>query len=225
MKISCIIPAYNESGRISDVINVLIPHKLIDDIIVVNDASTDNTEEILEEITGITMISHTKNLGKTQAVVTGLSLAKNDIVMLIDADLIGLSDKAITSLAQPVLDNKADITISLRKNALSIYKILGIDFVSGERVFRKKLLLENIEKLNNLPGFGLEVFINELVISKKLRLKIERWDDVISPRKATKIGFFLGSLGDAKMIMQILSAVSLSKCIYQIYRMRKLSRN
>lgn len=225
MKISCIIPAYNESERISNVISVLIPHELIDDIIVVNDASTDSTEEILKEITGITTINHTKNFGKTQAVITGLSWAKNDIVMLIDADLIGLSDKAITSLAKPVLDNKADITISLRKNALSIYKILGIDFVSGERVFRKKLLLENIEKLNNLPGFGLEVFINELVISKKLRLKIERWDDVISPRKATKIGFLLGSLGDAKMIMQILSTVSLSKCMYQIYTMRKLSRN
>lgn len=225
MKISCIVPAYNEARRITSVINILTNHELVDEILVINDASTDNTKEILEKISGITLINHEKNLGKTQAVLTGIQQSKNSLVMLIDADLIGLSKEAITDLILPVLNNEADITISLRKNALSIYKIIGLDFVSGERVFAKKLLLENVEKLKNLPGFGLEVFINELIILKKLRLKIVKLNDVISPRKSVKIGFFLGGLGDIKMIIQILSTITILKCIYQNYAMKKLSKD
>jgi glycosyltransferase involved in cell wall biosynthesis len=224
MKISCIVPAYNETKRISNVLEILVNHDLVDEVIVVNDASTDNTQEILENMSGIILINHEVNKGKTQAVMTGVEKSKNDLIILIDSDLIGLSQKAITDLIIPVTNNSCDITISLRQNALSIYKMLGIDFVSGERVFNKKLLLENEAKLQGLPGFGLEVFINQLVISQNLRLKVVYWDTVISPRKSAKIGFFLGSFGDFKMIVQILKTVSISTCIYQMYTMRKLSR-
>ncbi len=225
MKISCVVPAYNEAKRITNVIETLVNHNLIDEVIVVNDCSTDNTREIIEKISGIIVVNQEVNGGKTKAVLTGVNKAKNDLVMLIDADLIGLSEKAIDDLVNPVLEGNADITISLRKNALSVYKMIGLDFVSGERVFNKSLLLDNEEKLKNLPGFGLEVFINNLIISKNLRLKIVNWNTVISPRKSHKLGFFLGSLGDAKMIMQIFKTVPISKCIYQMYMMKKLSRN
>jgi glycosyltransferase involved in cell wall biosynthesis len=224
MKVSCVVPAYNEAKRISDVIHILVIHPLIDEVIVVNDASTDNTQKILEKISGITLINHEVNRGKTQAVMTGVKKSKNDLVILIDSDLIGLSKEAITNLILPIVNSESDMTISLRKNALSIYKMMGIDFVSGERVFNKKLLLDHEEKLQHLPGFGLEVFINQLVITQNLRLKVVYWDTVISPRKSAKIGFFLGSLGDLKMILQILKTVPLSNCIYQMYMMRKLSR-
>jgi hypothetical protein len=150
--------------------------------------------------------------------------AKNDLIMLMDADLVGLSHEAIVNLIAPVTQGNADITISLRKNALLIYKFLGVDFVSGERVFRKQLLLDNEKDLKNLPSFGLEVFINQLIISKKLRLQVVSWNNVISPRKSAKMGFFLGNLGDIKMILQILRTVPLSRCLYQMYAMRELSR-
>jgi len=102
---------------------------------------------------------------------------------------------------------------------------MGIDFVSGERVFNKQLLLDNEEELKNLPSFGLEVFINQLIISKKLQLRVISWGYVISPRKSAKMGFLLGSLGDTRMILQIFRTVPFSRCIYQMYAMRKLSRS
>jgi glycosyltransferase involved in cell wall biosynthesis len=224
MKISCIVPAYNEAKRISNVLEVLTQHDLVDEVIVINDASTDSTGEVLKNILGITLINHETNKGKTQAVLTGVHRAKNDLIMLIDADLIGLSQEAISNLIVPVTQGTSDITVSLRKNALLAYKLMGIDFVSGERVFNKYLLLDKEKELINLPSFGLEVFINQLIISKKLRLQVVLWDHVISPRKSAKMGFFLGSLGDMKMILQILRTVPLSKCLYQMYAMRKLSR-
>ena len=127
MKISCIVPAYNEAKRISNVIHILVDHPLIDEVIVVNDASTDSTQKIIEKISGITLINHEVNRGKTQAVMTGVKKSKNNLIVLIDSDLIGLSKEAITNLILPVVNNKSDMTISLRKNALSIYKMMGID--------------------------------------------------------------------------------------------------
>lgn len=223
MKISCIIPAFNEAERIINVLNVLVHHPLVDEVIVVNDASTDNTRIALEARSDITLINHEKNKGKTQAVLTGIQKAKHSMVMLIDSDLIGLSEEAITNLIEPILNDQADVTISLRKNALSIYRVAGIDFVSGERVFHKNLLTDFPEELQQLPGFGLEVFMNNITISKNLRLKIIPWNNVISPRKSVKKGIFIGSCEDAKMVFQILSTVSLWTCIYQVYKMKKLS--
>jgi glycosyltransferase involved in cell wall biosynthesis len=225
MKVSCIVPAYNEASRIMNVLEVLVHHELVGEVIVVNDASTDDTKELLDKFPGITLINHESNMGKTKAILTGLHQSKYEMVMLIDSDLVGLSSVAIADLITPVLVGTADITISLRYNALSIYKLFGIDFVSGERVFAKRLLLEHEEVLRTLPGFGLEVFMNQLIIKNGLRLRVVVWPTVISPRKSVKIGFFAGVLGDMRMIAQIIHTVSLYTCLYQMYMMRKLSRN
>jgi len=115
MKISCIVPAYNEAKRISNVLEILTQHELIDEVIVVNDASTDDIGEVLKDISGIILINHEINKGKTQSVLTGVHHARNDLVMLIDADLIGLSQEAITNLILPVTQGIAEITISLRQ--------------------------------------------------------------------------------------------------------------
>lgn len=224
-KISCIVPAYNEATRILPVLDVLLKHPLIDEVIVINDASSDGTKELLNKVEGIVLVNNEINKGKTKSILTGLHKSKNDTVILIDSDLIGLSQKAITDLIDPVLKDQVDITISLRKNALSIYHMLGIDFVSGERVFEKKILLENEEELLGLPGFGLEVFINNIIISKNLRVRVVGWPEVISPRKSAKLGFFSGSWGDFKMIIHILRTVSLWQIIYQNYKLRKLSKS
>jgi glycosyltransferase involved in cell wall biosynthesis len=222
-KISCIIPAYNEASRISDVIDMVICHPLIEEVIVINDGSTDTTQTVLEQKASIQLINHPQNMGKTQAVLTGLKKAKNPYVMLIDADLIGLTGNALTDLIRPVLDGRADISISLRNNSLSLYKILGLDFVSGERVFKKELLLSKQTDLEALPGFGLEVFINEQIILHNLQIHISHWESVISPRKSAKLNFLLGSLQDIKMINQILHTISPQRCAFQIFHMRKFA--
>lgn len=153
--------------------------------------------------------------------MSGIQEAKNDIIMLVDSDLVGLHDANITSLISPVVENRADIAISLRKNSLLIYKILGLDFVSGERVFHKNII-EDIGALACLSGYGLEVFLNGIIIKKHLRLKVVWWGDVISPRKSKKLGWWQGIKGDWNMIMQILSTLTVSDILYQMYKMRTL---
>ena len=174
-KISCIIPVYNEGPRIAKVLKIICGHPVIDELIVVNDGSKDNSLDIIKQFKGIKIISYTLNKGKSYAIMEGLNAAKNNLVMLIDSDLVGLNKSNIHNLALPLIKNQADVSISLRKNSLLIYKLMGIDFVSGERVFNKNIF-GNLKSLKRIPGFGLESLMNKRIIKKHLKIKIVRWD-------------------------------------------------
>jgi len=217
-KISCIVPAHNEGPRIGGVLDALVRHKLIDEIIVVNDGSTDNTLEVLQSRSGIRLINVEKNVGKTGVLKIGFLAAHNDILMTIDSDLVGLTADNITDLAMPVLEGRADVTMSLRGNSLLIFKILGIDYVSGERVFNRKLL-GNLDDLDLLFGFAFESYMNKIIVSKKLRIKVVRWNNVISPRKFVKFSHKEGKKRDAEMVRAIVKYLSLKGLLHQYYRM------
>ncbi len=93
-KISIIIPAYNEEKTIEKVIRAVNLIKISNyqkEIIVVNDASTDNTKEIINrfknEFRNIKIVSHKKNCGKGSAIISGLKNSTGEIVIIQDADL------------------------------------------------------------------------------------------------------------------------------------------
>ena len=85
--ISVIIPVYNEESTCHEIINKVKKVNLVKEIIVVDDASTDSTFEILNKIGDITVIKHDKNMGKGAAVITGLGYVKCNYVITQDADL------------------------------------------------------------------------------------------------------------------------------------------
>lgn len=222
-KISCVIPVYNEAKTVSGVLDAVTGHPLVDEVIVVDDGSTDNSKSILEKRRDIRLISYQKNQGKSFAVMTGLKETKNDLVMLLDSDLINLNRDNVTALISPVITGETDITLSMRKNSLLIFKIFGLDFVSGERVFSKKII-PDLNQLAHLPGFGLETFLNQIIIGKELRLKSVKWNNVMITRKSKKVGWWKGVKGDYFMIMQILSMLKLSGLISHFHKMRKLRK-
>lgn len=120
----------------------------------------------------------------------GIAAAEGEYVMLLDADLEGLSPNDISELIYPILDGEADLTISLRKRTAPICYLLGIDYTSGERIFPKRMVEEHLEGMSKLPGFGLEVFLNNLTIRNRLRIKVVRWKNTFSAFKWAKRGFF-----------------------------------
>ena len=93
--ISIIIPVYNESESIGflleEVISVMESHKLIFELIVVNDGSKDNTHQVLKQLTlkikELSVISLRKNYGQTAAMSAGFDNSKGDIVITLDGDL------------------------------------------------------------------------------------------------------------------------------------------
>ncbi len=109
MLVSVIIPAFNESNTVQKVIEVVKEMNIVDEVIVVDDGSSDNTAEI-SKAAGARVIKHNTNLGKGTALQTGLKHSKGDIVAFIDADITNLTSKQIEKIIKPILEGKADIT-------------------------------------------------------------------------------------------------------------------
>ncbi|MFZ2205141.1 MAG: glycosyltransferase family 2 protein [Candidatus Magasanikiibacteriota bacterium] len=224
-KVSCLIPAYNEGTRIASILSVVCNHPLINEVIVINDCSTDNTSKVVMEYKNIHLINNKENKGKSATIVAGIKEATGDILCLIDADLIGLTTENITNLIEPVISDKTDVSISVRRISPimdKIYQIIGMDFISGERVFKKSLIQNHLEEIACLPRFSLETFLNKIFIKNKTRIKIVFWDNVRSPLKSKKFGFIEGTKREISMFSNILKTASIFEILNQLKNMRRL---
>jgi glycosyltransferase involved in cell wall biosynthesis len=85
--VTAIVPAFNEGDAIEETINAIKQISGIAEIIVVNDGSLDNTEEVIKRIENIKVINNKKNHGKGYAIKTALPHVGTEYVLLVDADL------------------------------------------------------------------------------------------------------------------------------------------
>lgn len=117
MLLSIIIPVYNEELTIKKIIamvkKVKFPKGVNREIIVVNDASRDNTLNILKKITGIKVYNHQINMGKGSAVRTGIDKSKGDVIVIQDADL-EYNPIYIPFLLKPISENKTKVVYGTR---------------------------------------------------------------------------------------------------------------
>lgn len=107
MKISCVIPAFNEESTIVNVIRNVKKVLSIKEIIAVDDGSTDDTYKYAKA-EGIKVIRHSQNRGKGAAIKTGIAHSHGDIILFLDADLYSISPKKIASILQPLENDEAD---------------------------------------------------------------------------------------------------------------------
>ena len=221
MTLTCLIPAYNEQSRIAAVLQAVIGHPLIDQVLVIDDGSRDGTAEVVR-MTSARLIVLSPNGGKTAALVRGLAEAAGEFVLLVDADLVGLSADDLTALIAPVLAGRADVSISLRQNAPFVWRWLRLDYISGERVLRKSLLDGQYMAMKNLPKFGFEVFLNGVLIQHNSRIAVVGWPGVVSPLKSRKYGVWAGILADVRMMADLFRVVPPLGLLRQIWRMRAL---
>ena len=167
-KVSVIIPAYNEEETVAKVIEVVKKVSFVDEIIVVNDGSSDNTEKEATEA-GAIVINHETNKGKGEALYTGYQEAECDIIAFIDADIFNLTSAKVEAMIKPILDGKTDITktkfsrASGRVTELTAKPLLNFFFpeisfeqpLSGQFAARKEVL----KKINFEKDYGVDVGI------------------------------------------------------------------
>ena len=167
-KVSVIIPAFNEEATVATVVEVVKKVSFVDEILVVNDGSSDNTEaEALKA--GARVITHETNKGKGEALYTGYKEAECDIIAFIDADIHNLTSRKVESMIKPILEGKTDITktkfarASGRVTELTAKPLLNFFFpeisfeqpLSGQFAARKDIL----KKINFEKDYGVDVGI------------------------------------------------------------------
>nr|HPL52782.1 glycosyltransferase family 2 protein [Bacillota bacterium] len=138
MNVTAIIPAYNEEQTIANVVNCVKNVDKIQKIIVVSDGSSDMTAEIAKKC-GAEVIELNENIGKGGAIKAGINKCKTEIILFLDADLIGLTEKHILSLIEPVIENDADMTIGIFKNgriATDLAQKVS-PYLSGQRAIKR----------------------------------------------------------------------------------------
>lgn len=168
-KVLAVIPAYNEEENILNTINNVKSIDLIDEIVVVDDGSTDRTSYIVEDL-DIKLIKLDKNYGKGYAIKKAIELMDFEYLVLLDGDL-GKSSSEVNKLIKPVLEDECDVTIArfgkarkkggfglvkrLAKSGVYFYTGKKIDTtLSGQRVYKKEV----IESIKYIPDrFGIEV--------------------------------------------------------------------
>ena len=116
MKLSVIIPVYNEVESIKEILKRVQATKLVKEIIVVDDGSKDGTRDILKKLDGkggVKVILHENNKGKGAAVRTGLAAAGGDILLIQDADL-EYDPRDYPHLLRPINEGIADVVYGSR---------------------------------------------------------------------------------------------------------------
>jgi glycosyltransferase involved in cell wall biosynthesis len=110
MTVTVVLPAYNEESRIVDTLRAVRSLSLVDEIIVVNDGSTDGTAERVHQF-GVTLIDLPTNMGKGGAMNAALPYINSDIVVFLDADLGSSANEAV-KIIKVVEDGLCDLAIA-----------------------------------------------------------------------------------------------------------------
>lgn len=167
MKVSCIIPFFNEGERIGKVLDQVVKIKSIDEIICVDDGSTDEASEFVKkQYPKIKIIVNPKNSGKTGAIKAGLNTAKGEYVLLLDADLRDFDYREVERAVHKMLEKHVDMIILRRIYALLTLKLVRGDIlISGDRILKKTMLEKILQK--PVKRFQLEFAINQYMFDNK----------------------------------------------------------
>lgn len=191
MTLTFLIPVFNERPTVEQIIQQVRDSGLADRIIVVDDASTDGTRELLEEIAArdsrLELHLHDRNRGKGAALRTGFSKVETDLVLVQDADL-EYDPRDVPALLVPIDENKADVVygsrflgaarrptmfwhmvanklLTLLTNVL--YNTILTDMETGYKLFRREVIQSITIRSNR---FDFEPEITAKLLKKKVRI-------------------------------------------------------
>ena len=203
METIAIIPAFNEDKTIGDVLEVLEQVSLIKKIIVVSDGSTDQTVEVARSY-NVEVVELEENRGKGGAMKAGLENFRADVVLFLDADLLGLTVEHVHNLLEPVLENGVDMTIGIFEKGRITTDLAQklAPQLSGQRAL-KFSLLEQISDID-VARFGVEVALNRVMESSKTKVQVVILSDMSHVMKEEKLGVWKGMAARMKMYWEII---------------------
>ena len=197
-----LIPAYNEAARLGRVVETALSAEL-GPVLVVDDGSTDATAAVAREA-GAQVLRLPHNLGKGGAVFEGAKRLQTDVVVMIDADLTGLTETHLYALAEPVLKGDVEMTRGIfvggRWRTTTAQRIAPQ--LNGQRGVVRERLLE----VTGLKGsrYGVEIAITEHAKRARWRTVDIAMPGVSQIMKEEKRGVVPGFIVRLRMYREIL---------------------
>jgi len=143
------------------------------EIIVVDDGSKDNTEQLLLNLNKLIEFNYIKlpeNRGKSYAMAIGVENASNDTLLFFDADSIGIRKEHFDDLLMPIKENQADMVLGHTAAIVINLKLTPFKAFTGERVLLKKDIMPILDEIRN-TRFGIETYINLYFQTHEKRIK------------------------------------------------------
>ena len=171
LKLSVIIPVFNECNTIREIVRRVMESPSVDEIVIVDDGSTDGTRDILEALKSkkmIRVILHEANIGKGAAVRTGINAVQGDLIIIQDADL-EYDPRDYPILLQPIQENIADVVYGSRFLGGARRPIYFWNMVANKILtFTTNILYNNI--LSDMET-GYKLFKREVVKDMQIKAK------------------------------------------------------
>jgi len=192
MKVSAIIPAFNEAERVGAVLEPLLSSPAVDEVVVVDDGSTDATAAVAGRF-AVRVVRLPENRGKAAAMAAGVEATHGEVLLFLDADLTGLTPAHVEEMIQAYREGDTDVVIAVFRDGR-----LGTDlsqriaaFLSGQRVM-SRAHWERARGAVEDTGFGIETALTRLAAKEGWRKKKVVLRGVSHIRKEEKQGFWLG---------------------------------
>jgi glycosyltransferase involved in cell wall biosynthesis len=185
MKLSIVIPVYNEKQTIGTIISQVraVNISCSKELIIVDDASTDGTRDILKPLIGesdVLMLFHERNRGKGAAIRTGLKHVTGDIVLIQDADL-EYDPKDYGKLLDPILKGRADVVYGNRFHG-EAHRVLYFWHSVGNGILTLACNIMTNLNLNDME-VGYKVFRTDIL--RRILLQSDRFG--FEPEVTTKV--------------------------------------
>lgn len=203
-RVALIIPAYNEAERIGKVLEAALQVDSLSEIWVVADGCQDHTAEVARGYRGVQVISLFPNQGKGAALAAGVRATNAEVLLFLDADLVGLTPRHIQDLLRPVLNRQAMMSVGIFRQGrrATDWSQRWVPYISGQRALRRRVFtsLPNPER----SRFGIETALT--LHARRNRISI-CWVPLLGMThvmKEEKVGWWQGLQGRVEMYSQIL---------------------
>jgi glycosyltransferase involved in cell wall biosynthesis len=196
--LAVVMPVFNEAATVADVIKTVLAQRPVQQLVIVDDASTDGTWEQLQPLAQneprVKLVRHETNQGKGAALRTGISFAASPVVIIQDADL-EYDPAEYHRLLAPILSGKADVVFGSRFTGSDAHRVLyywhsvgnkmlttfsnmasGLNLTDMETCYKtfRREIIQKIKIEENRFGFEPEI------TAKVARLKVRIYEVAIS---------------------------------------------